>query len=197
MMETSKNNMMSFSAVLMAGGMSRRMGQDKATLRWGEGFLWEWQLQKLQTLKPAELFISTRSDQRFEAPGAMVLVDARNDLGPLAGLSAALNHLQTDWLLVLAVDLPEMSADFLASLLQKAIATGKGVIPELNGWFEPLAAVYPKKSAALALDLLEGADRSLQNFVRRSVECGWVKTFPVTEKDRRQFHNVNTPADLA
>jgi len=197
MMETSKNNMMSFSAVLMAGGMSRRMGQDKATLRWGEGFLWEWQLQKLQTLKPAELFISIRTGQRFEAPGTMMLVDARNDLGPLAGLSAALNHLQTDWLLVLAVDLPEMSADFLAGLLQKAAATGKGVVPELDGWFEPLAAVYPKKSAALALDLLEGADRSLQNFVRRSVECGWVETFPVTEKDRGQFHNVNTPADLA
>ncbi|MGC3992357.1 MAG: molybdenum cofactor guanylyltransferase [Chthoniobacteraceae bacterium] len=118
-----------FSAVLLAGGRSSRMGRDKAHLLWNGVPLWEHQLQTLRELEPTELLISTRAEQVYEAPGVRLIPDEAADLGPLSGVAAALQFMQTEWLVVLAVDLPEMSAQYLQPLLDQARQTGRGVVP--------------------------------------------------------------------
>jgi len=187
---------MNFSAVLLAGGGAVRMGRDKALLPWGNGALWEHQLATLRALVPVELLISTRSARGFENCGALLLPDEQPGLGPLAGIATALAHASTDWLVVLAVDLPEMTASYLAALLEKTRATGRGAVPKIAEYYEPLAAVYSTRSAALAAEVLAGKDRSMQHFVRAAIENGLAEAVHVSDAETRLFRNLNTPADL-
>src|SRR4029077_13783233 len=57
-----RSHTMTFSAVLLAGGESRRMGTDKATFLFRGKPLWQVQLETLRKLRPAEIFLSARTD---------------------------------------------------------------------------------------------------------------------------------------
>src|SRR5205823_5696774 len=101
-----------FSAVLLAGGASRRMGMDKALLRAPDGdsspqLLWQRQLQTLRALEPAEILISGPPRPGFPA-GVPCIRDRLPGCGPLGGLATCLARVATPWLLVLAIDLPLM-----------------------------------------------------------------------------------------
>jgi len=195
-MTTERQSGMRFSAILLAGGMSRRMGQDKARLPWRGGTLWEHQLEILRNLGPEELMISCRPGQDYEAPGTLLIPDEQAGLGPLSGIAAALQRMQTEWLVVLAVDLPEMPARYLKTLLDRAHQSGKGMVPIRDGWYEPLAAVYPKACAKLASSQLREEDRSLQRLVTNARAGGLVEPVFVREDEAFIFHNLNESSDL-
>src|SRR5687768_17396927 len=111
-----KWNPMLHSAVLLAGGKSSRMGRDKGALLVEGEPLWQRQLNILRRTQPRELFISGPLDGPYANTGVRIVSDAEPHLGPLGGIAAALGECTTDWLLVLAVDLPFMRADYLLSL---------------------------------------------------------------------------------
>ncbi len=188
-----------FAAVLLAGGRSQRMGRDKALLPLPDGRkLWERQLDVLRALEPAELLISGSARAGFP-PDVTLLADELPGLGPLAGIAAALKAMQSPRLVVLAVDLPAMTTGYLCGLLTEAgdLPSNRGIIPRTDdGYFEPLAAVYPRAASAAAEEQLRGADRSLQTFVRTLIETGAAIAHPVTEADASLFINWNHPQDL-
>src|SRR5207302_334798 len=107
-----------FSAVLLAGGKSTRMGRDKAFLKVGGVELWHRQLELLTALKPDELFISGPSRSEWNGVGAEVIEDAVENAGPLAGIAASLQRCASPLLLVLAVDLIAMSSVYLRQMLE-------------------------------------------------------------------------------
>ena len=187
--------MMPFAAVLLAGGQSRRMGRDKALLELPDGRrLWERQWETLGSLEPAERFISGSWREGFPADLPW-LADECSGRGPLAGIAVALKEMRSPKLVVLAVDLPAMTADFLRGLLQAGGPTG--MVPQQNdGFFEPLAAVYPKIAAGPAKERLGDEALALQPFVRSLVESGLVTARPVTQAEAGLFANWNRPDDL-
>ena len=185
-----------FTAVLLAGGKSTRMGRDKAGVLLGGQPLWQRQLATLRALHPHELFISGKPGGPYADEGLEILADNFPGLGPLAGLEAALRRASHPLVLVLAIDLPAMTAEFLSSLVNEAASGGQGGVPQSGGWFEPLAALYPRASLALAQECLRAADRSMQRFVRAAVGLGLVVAHPLAADERALFRNVNTTADL-
>lgn len=188
------SQLLPFSAVLLAGGKSTRMGFDKAGLIIDGQPLWRRQLATLSALEPQALFISGRPDGPYIGSDVPVIFDAEPGLGPIGGLAAALHHTQHSYLLVLAVDLPGMTPDFLRRLVYIASGQKTGAAPYIDGRFEPLAAVYPKECAPLAGEYLRGGtDRSLQGFIRAAVACGMMTRFLSEETDRPLFLNLNTP----
>jgi molybdenum cofactor guanylyltransferase len=191
-----------FSAVLLAGGTSRRMGVDKALLQVPGGhapspplLLWQRQLQTLQALEPAEILIS--GPRRPGFPAAMRCVADRLPFcGPLGGLATCLAQVTTPWLLVLAIDLPLMETEFLARLL-RACESGKGAVPRNPArYYEPLAAVYPRAAAQMANAALDAGRLRLQGFVNELVRAALVQTYPLNAGDLRLFQNWNTLHDL-
>ncbi|MCC5022217.1 MAG: molybdenum cofactor guanylyltransferase [Candidatus Synoicihabitans palmerolidicus] len=152
---------MSYSALVIAGGHSRRMGQDKASLRQpqtGKSLLAH-QLALLRQLSPPpdSLLVSARSEQMLPAyPAEVVRVDDRGDQGPLGGLCATLSATTCSHLLVVPVDLPEMDTTTLQALLDHC-TPGHGSVARSPEGLEPLVAVYPRSSALpLASALREG-----------------------------------------
>jgi molybdopterin-guanine dinucleotide biosynthesis protein A len=185
------------SAVLLAGGKSERMGQDKALLQLpcsGE-LLWQRQLRVLEELEPQEVFWS--GPPRPGTPATVRLVeDPLRSAGPLAGVCACLGLVATDLLVVLAVDLPRMDASYLNALVRRCTPV-RGAVPQLGDAFEPLAAVYPRLLHDLAADRLRQGRYAMQDFVREALRRELVDTVQVDEADAPRFTNINSPEDLA
>src|SRR6266704_1401079 len=138
---------MRFSAALLAGGKSSRMGRDKAFIEMDGVALWRRQLAILGQLSPDELFISGPPHRDWMDDGLHVVADAEENVGPLAGIVAGLRQCSSELLLVLAIDLPNMTANFYRSLLELS-NDGRGAVPRRQQ-FEPLAAIYPIGSLTL------------------------------------------------
>lgn len=181
------------TALLLAGGASRRMGADKAGLMIAGQPLWQWQLATLRQLAPAELFLSTGKGTAFA--GVESIPDAASDAGPLGGLVAGLRRASTPWLLVLAVDLPLMRPEALQGLLERARQHGRGRIPHAENRYEPLAAVYPKSALPIAERALAAGRLPLQALARELVALGLAEPDALATSEPELFRNANTPGE--
>ena len=178
------------TAVLMAGGRSSRMGSDKALLLLNGHFLWKIQQAKLSEIAD-EVLISARKGM-LDSP---VIPDQVPGLGPLGGLESALSVASHERVVVLGVDMPRMTSTYLALLLAEASADC-GIVPVLEGYFQGLAAVYPKAILPLLREILGGKDHSMQHLNRLAVEEGLMRERPVSPDEAILFQNWNTPEDL-
>lgn len=186
-----------FAAALIAGGQSRRMGRDKALLDWQGELLWQAQLRKLAELTPASLLISCREEQQLVSPHAETLHDLPDDQGrgPLPALARCLERVQMP-LLVLAVDMPQVTLPVLRDLLQQSTLDGSGAVFRGSHGYEPLCAVYPPSVLPLLRDSLAAGNLRLQTFVQRAVDAKMLHVIPLSKEQEPHFLNLNSPADL-
>ncbi len=186
---------MTITAVLLAGGKSRRMGQDKATLLFRGSPMWQIQLQLLRELKPTELLVSAQADPPWRPSDAKFVADAEPSCGPISGIAAALSRISNDYLIVLAIDMPFMTESYLRSLCER-IEPGRGVVPMIENRAEPLATVYPRDAKAEFHDALSGDDFSLQSLVRTLIAADKLFPIQVSDSEKDLFRNLNEPPDL-
>lgn len=186
-----------FSAVLLAGGQSRRMGTDKAALIVDGEPLWKRQLAKLRATGADEVFISGRKDGPYAEAGVPIVADIMPDAGPLAGFQAALRKARHEWVLFLAIDLPDVPLDFLRQMVRDAMEAYVGVVPAHKEWLQPAAAVYSKECLPIVEECLAGENRSLRRFFRIARKQGFVEVLPITAAEQVHFKNLNSPDDLA
>ncbi len=132
---------MNFSAVILAGGKSSRMGRAKAWLEISGQTLLARQNQLARKIGAAEIFISGHAKKNYSEFGCRVLADKFPDAGPLPGIERALAAATSPLLLMLAVDLPEMKAIFLRRLVAE-YSENFGVIPRHEKNLEPLAELF-------------------------------------------------------
>ena len=175
------------------------MGHDKRLLvvDWkGEPVpLWKRQLNVLGELAPVELLISGLPDLEYPQD-VRVVPDRIENGGPLAGILTCLEAAQSKLLLILAVDLPSMSSNYLRSLVAGSTLR-RGVVPAIKQELEPVAAVYPVEAATIALNCLQKGQRSVQAFARRLEQNGLVSIQRVAPGEMELFRNWNSPEDVA
>jgi molybdenum cofactor guanylyltransferase len=186
---------MNISAVLLAGGESRRMGKDKATMLYRGKPLWQIQLELLRQLTPQEIFVSARSDPDWRPTGVQFIADDPPSRGPLSGLAASIERITTSHLLVLAIDMPQMNKKYLESLCAQ-IEQGCGIVPKIGDRTEPFAAIYPREAALHIRNALTGPDFSLQSLIRHLIAKGKLQAISLEERDRKLFLNVNSSSEL-
>ena len=181
-----------FTACLLAGGKSTRMGRDKAGMPVGEAPLWQHQLATLSRTGAGEILISGRAEGCYAGAGIRIVEDEIKDCGPLSGVAAVLEAAAHPLVLGLAIDLPLMTADYLRCLLGRAFETGAGVVPEQQGRFEGLAAIYPKAAKEPAAATLRGSDHSMQHFIAACIGQSLAAPMPVSAEEAPLFQNMNT-----
>jgi len=180
---------------VLIGGRSRRMGRPKALLPHAEdGTLVEHVVRVAQAVAD-DVFLLGDFE---ELPAALVnlsrLPDARDDLGPLAGLCSLLQAAEDRWALLLACDMPNVSATLPARLLSHATDAVDAVAfarDNRSGLYHSCCALYHPRLLPAALDELERGGRSLQALLGRSR----VAAIHPNHEDRVMLTNVNTPAD--
>ena len=185
-----------FSAVLLAGGRSTRMGREKATLEIDGIPLWRRQRDLLASLRPAETFLSVRAGQdwvrRVDGFSA-VIFDAFAHAGPICGITAAIERMSCPHLALLAIDMPAMNASWFHALLAES-EPGRGVVGRRGDTFEPLAAIYPRELMPLAWEALLAGRYALQPLIAEAVSRGLLHAREISADEALLFENWNEPA---
>jgi molybdopterin-guanine dinucleotide biosynthesis protein A len=186
---------MTLTAVLLAGGESRRMGTEKATIVFNGEPLWQRQITLLRHLGPEKILVSAREERSWRPPDTELVLDRAPPRGPISGLTAALARTRTSHLVALGVDMPFVTAAQLQDLCHRA-NPGCGVVPTIGRRAEPLAAVYPVEAYVDFTAALAGNDWSLQPLVRRLADEGKVQLVKVSEAEAELYRSLNEPQDL-
>jgi molybdenum cofactor guanylyltransferase len=194
------------SAIVLAGGKSSRMGQDKMWMTLEGKPLIERVVLRLLPLAD-EVLMSARYPEQFEAflhslpIPALVVTDQYPGAGPLAGMHAGLNAARNDLALVIAADMPFVNVALIQHMIELA-HDYDGVAPRIYnptkraGELEPLHALY-RRSCLTAIERhLAANDRQVFCFFQevhiRYVEAEEMSAF---DPDLLSFFNVNTPED--
>src|SRR5436190_17076329 len=171
------------------------MGRDKAILPFHGKALWQNQLELLRKLKPAQIFVSARTDPKWRPHDVTFVADIPPSRGPLSGLYASVHRMTTTHLLALAIDMPWMSKKYLEFLCAQ-MEPGRGVLPKIGDRAEPLAAIYPREAAIETAKAVAGTDFSLQSLVCDLVAVGRLRPIPVAQEEEKLFRNIDELADL-
>jgi len=183
---------MEISAIILAGGKSRRMGEDKALLEVNGKSMLERAIALCKTIT-SEIIISSNhsSHNKF---GYLVMPDEIKECGPMGGIAACLKISKNEWNLVLSVDSAFVEPDFVLYLISEA-DNFDAVVPYSEKGKEPLIALYNKTALPSIeenlnagkfkmIDLLTSINTKLVDAQQ------WVKKFP------KLFNNLNRPEDL-
>jgi molybdopterin-guanine dinucleotide biosynthesis protein A len=186
---------MNLSALILAGGESRRMGRDKAWLEQEGTPLISRAIATVREAGVEEVFISGREGVDYSALHLPVLHDLEHGFGPLGGIERGLRATTTPLLLVLAVDLAQMTPAFL-KLLADRCDDLTGAVPKLHGHLEPLAAIYPRRCHAIAADFIAQSRYAARDFAEACHREHAARIFPVPAASAGCFANWNAPADV-
>ena len=163
--------------VLLAGGESRRMGQDKWMLQAGETSILERIISVLYPLG-AELWIIAAGfdelnnpakfpDFTARLPNLHTTYDTSKNIGPLAGIAAGLAHSVQPYSLVSATDMPFPSQALVEALFELCLKPEvQAAVPEYNGRLHPLFAVYRRDCLASLTTYIEGGGRRVIDWLQ-------------------------------
>ena len=178
------------SGFVLAGGASSRMGRDKALLAYRETSLIQHVAQAV--LEAAGNVALVADPALYSAFGYPVYADKVPKCGPLGGVFTALSVSKTDWNLVVACDMPRISADALRKLIAPEAKPGSRCVMAVGpgGEPEPLCAVYHRR----CLPVLERAIRENRFKMRDLVAELETELRPI---EAFALANVNTPGEWA
>lgn len=182
---------------VLVGGLSARMGRDKALLPVGGVPMALLQARKLEAACGRAAFVG-KEPGPIASSGYPFVADGTGERAALHGLVAALAWSPDEENLVLAADVPAVSPELLAALLARLAASGApAVVPTEGGHPQPLCAAWAKR----ALPALRRAAAAGVLSMRRAVESSGAVVLSEEETSRLPgyapgaFRNVNTPEE--
>ena len=179
---------MSFTGAVLLGGASRRYGSDKALALHNGRRMAQHAIDALQLAGAAEVVTVGGSNRGFKVPHWPDLYPGE---GPLGALITVCRTASSEYIVLMACDLPFVRPETISSLVQCAEEhMDVEVVTALTDRLEPLCAVYRRReSLCAAQDLFGGGARSLQELLVRLKVIG----LPIT--DVQELRNVNKPQD--
>lgn len=200
---------MELTLIINAGGQSRRMGTSKALLPvppHGTPLIAH-VAARLLPLDPARLVVVTNDAElpmQAQLPaGTLFVPDAYPDTGTLGGIATGLQH-APNWAVVVACDLPLVSAALFADLLALAGEQQDGadcwdaIVPVVDGYEEPLHALYHRRCLpAIAAQLAAGRRRVISFMPAVRTRYVPEAALRARDPDLHSFFNANTPEEWA
>jgi molybdopterin-guanine dinucleotide biosynthesis protein A len=185
---------MKTAGIILAGGLSSRMGRDKSLLEIGDETLIERTVNKVRRFA-AEIVIASNSTDKYGLAGTVEVADEYVGMGPLAGIHVGLMAIKAQYAFVVSCDMPFFTVELAEYLISRAEGYDV-VVPEIGKKWEPLCAVYSKNCIRPIENCLKSSVRRVYEFYKD------VKLLKIDEPELRQvgdlgemFCNLNTPED--
>jgi molybdenum cofactor guanylyltransferase len=181
------------SVIVLAGGKSSRMGRDKALLEIDGKCLLERSCEVAANLT-SEVYVLTAWPDRYRSTlskKCQFLVEYNPGSGPLIALTQGLTQITTEWILLLACDLPLLDAQMIqhwASHLAAVPPSTLAVVPYQNSRWEPLCGFYRQQSLSSLQSFIEDGGRSFQVWLNQIA----VVSLYVGERESLMLSNCNT-----
>lgn len=183
-----------WTGVVLAGGKSTRMGQDKAFLEVdGKPLL----VHAIERLKPhVRELIVVGDPRKYGRLWPEVLPDEIPGMGPLGGIVTAMGAARFERLLVLAVDVPGVNDRLLERLTRELPEEADALVPRHGADLEPLVAAYHRRGLPTLMGCMMKSQLSMHGALEElrtayldinPGEDGWPEDL---------FRNLNSPADL-
>jgi molybdenum cofactor guanylyltransferase len=194
------SNTQLLSAIVLAGGQSSRMGRDKALISF-QGVPLLQRVCQVALNCTNQVYVVTPWPDRYqdilsdacrfiqEVP----LPGATKPHGPLVGFAQGLAHIETDWVLLLACDLPQLQVKVLQDLathLEKTDEDAIALLPRNPKGWEPLCGFYRRQCLPRLTQFIEQGGRSFQPWLAQHS----VQELPITNTGL--LFNCNTLSDL-
>ena len=181
------------TAVILAGGQGRRMGgQDKGLIEFNGKTLVEILIAELERQSLAIVINANRNLDRYRDYGFPVIHDHLQDYqGPLAGFASAMDSVDTDFILTLPCDGPQLAADYAARFIASQQQSGASICVAFDGErLQPVHALIKVDLRASLGQFLDSGDRKIDR---------WYALHDYVQTDfsdcREMFRNINTPYD--
>ncbi len=179
-------------AFILAGGASSRMGTDKSQLPLEGQTFTERIAETLRKLTNSVSVVGREADARLPS-----VADVYPQWGALGGLHAALAACKREWAIVVACDLPFVTAELFLFLAEKRVDHDAVVPVQEDGRPQPLAALYRVDPCRQrATELIEAGRRRPLDLLA-AVKTHWISFAEIRNLDQaeRFFVNINTPSD--
>lgn len=196
------------SCVVLCGGKSRRMGQDKGAMIFNDEPMVVSILKKvcnyiddlvlvLRNQEQLDLYVDIlkQYDDYFNLPIKLVMDDVQNQ-GPLMGIKVGLENIDNEYSLVLPCDSPFVNNKFIENIFnEKENNICDAVIPRWdNGNIEPLHAIYSKHSKDLIEDLLLNGIHDVKSLILK-LNTIFIRT-DILDSSLDTYKNLNKPEDV-
>jgi molybdopterin-guanine dinucleotide biosynthesis protein A len=186
------------TGVLLAGGKSRRMGEDKRFLLVGGETLLARSLRVLRSTFAEVLVVIAQDSPAMEQTGVTVLRDLVPNCGSLGGLYTSLTKATSPFVFVVACDMPFLKPAVI-DLFVNQPNTADVVIAKLDGTIHPMHARYGKGCLPSLQRMVQARQLKIQRLVDDpALSIRYILDPDVDRLDpqHRSFQNVNTPEDL-
>lgn len=185
---------MQASGIILAGGLSSRMGQDKTMMSYDKETMIGHMIKEMRKVAE-QIIIASNHTAKYRIPDTLEVPDIYPGMGPMAGMHAGLLAAQNSHAFIVAADMPLFKAELAQYLLDRS--TGYDiVVPMIKNRWEPLCAVYSRNCIKPIADCLQADIRKISRFYPQ------VKVLKISEDELSSigltedlFYNLNTPED--
>lgn len=182
------------TGIILTGGKSRRMGQDKAFMSVGGRQVFRRILDVFEILFD-EVLIVTNIIGRFAGCGYPEVVDLIPDSGPMGGIYTGLYYAKSKSVFVASCDLPFIHPSPIKSIIAESDKYDI-VVPEIDGRLHPLHAAYSKRCMPYIIRRLENKEMNITRFINETGELT-VKKIQMSESGTEELwkqtvYNMNT-----
>ncbi len=198
----------SLAAIVLAGGQSSRMGQDKALIP-VQGVPLLQRTCEVAFSCTSHIYVITPRTEIYRPllpPQCQLVLEkplshGTQPQGPLVGFAQGLAVVPTDWVLLLACDLPYLQADLLQRWIQQLDIlepTIAALLPRQEKGWEPLCGFYRSNSLSRLNVFIQKGGRSFQQWLVQEVvqEIAFSPVESIRLREQQMLFNCNTPAEL-
>ncbi len=191
---TTNNKQQTTTLAILAGGKATRLGGVNKALIEIEGETIISKIHRaLGSICNEVIIISNQTQIDYRIP-AKIHSDIIENCGPLGGIHSALHHSSNEIILVVSCDMPFISINIANQLIDAYIKNRPNVdavIPTLNGFNEPLLAIYSKRLSTKISEIL--SDRKGHRITDLLDNCNTIKVdIEASPENIRSFTNINT-----
>ncbi|GLC81300.1 molybdenum cofactor guanylyltransferase [Lacrimispora brassicae] len=182
------------TAAILCGGKSRRMGFDKAFLMDDEQYLLLQTAKELQSLFEQVVLVSNtkaKFDGRTDFTKLRILEDRYIEKGPMGGISTALEQIQTEYIFIMACDMPLPDIGLIGRMYRK-LNQEQVLVCSHQGKLEPLFAFYHRSCLPVFKKQMEKGELK----PRSTFPALHVGMYCLSDGEMNTIVNLNTPEDV-